>query len=130
MFIKQKEIGLNNIFLNIFEINLIGIITTYFIHFFITVIINKLTLINTLLNINKYKEKPDIIPIKIYSLNSPLLNLNTQNRIKIPVIIQNIKSCKYVIISDVLKAFLKILKQSKNIPIKKPVNIKIKKIYN
>ena len=53
------------------------------------------------------------IPIKINNLNSPLLNKNIDTSNIIPVVIPNIISSIFVIISDVLKLFLNILKISK-----------------
>ena len=47
-----------------------------------------------------------------------------------PVNIRKMKSCIYVIISNVLKLFLNIRKMSNSIPIITPVNIKLKKVYN
>ncbi len=93
-------------------------------------IINRFIVINILLNARIYKEKPDITPIKIYNLSSPLLNLNIQNSNNNPDKSQNIKSWIYVTISEVLKALRSILNISNNIPIKKPDKINTKKTYN
>ena len=55
---------------------------------------------------------------------SPLLNTNIEYNIIIPVIIQNNISSIVVIMSDVLKLFLNILKMSKTKPILIPFNTK------
>ena len=73
---------------------------------------------------------PSITAIKIYPLNSPLLNANMLYRSIIPVSIQKRKSWIYVMKSLVLKFFLIILKISNNIPILIPVRRNNKKVYN
>ena len=58
------------------------------------------------------------------------MNLKIEYNINNPVIIPNRTSSIYVTKSGVLKLFLKILKQSKIMPIKKPFNIKAIKTYS
>ena len=73
-----------------------------------------------------------IIFVKHFTLRLPASaggeNFIIENNNNNPVITPNAISWIYVIISGVLKLFLKILKQSKIIPIKKPFNIKAIKI--
>ena len=67
-------------------------------------------------------------PKNMYNRSSPLLKVNIEYSSSKPVKIQNNMSSIYVIISFVLKLFLKILKISNKIPIKKPFITNIKKI--
>ena len=85
-------------------------------------------MIYILLNISKYAINPNNIPKKIYSLNSPSVNSKIEYISISPLSIQNIMSCKFVIIFENLKLFRSILKVSNNIPINKPFNMKIKKV--
>ena len=71
-----------------------------------------------------YISKPIIIPKNMYIRISPLLKYHMLYRIKTPVKIPNKTSSTYVIMFDVLKLLLNILKKSNNIPITTPVNEK------
>ena len=114
-------------FLSHLKINLIGLTIIEFIIFFTNNIIFTLNFTKILLNVSMYSAMPRAMPKNIYSLISPLLNLNSEYKVIRPVKIQNITSSIYVIKSVVLKLLLNILKTSNKIPNIKPVNIKIKK---
>lgn len=122
-----KIIGLKIIFLNSFIKNFIGIIIIKFIIFLIIEIMKILVFIKMLLKINKYNVSPIKTPKNRNTLISPLLNFIIEYKSNNPVIIPNKTSSMYVIKSGVLKLFLRILKQSKSIPIKTPLRMKIKK---
>lgn len=81
-----------------------------------------------LLNNNKYSSNPIKTPKNKNSLISPLLNFIIEYKSNNPVIIPNKMSSIYVAKSGVLKLFLRIRKQSNEIPIRTPLRIKAKKI--
>lgn len=122
-----KIIGLKIIFLNSFIKNFIGIIIIKFIIFLIIEIMKILAFIKMLLKINKYSVSPIKTPKNRNTLISPLLNFIIEYKSNNPVIIPNKTSSMYVTKSGVLKLLLRILKQSKSIPIKTPLRMKIKK---
>ena len=117
--------GLSSSFSNNLIINFIGFIIKKSISDFKTLIIRKLIFIKILLNNSIYITIPNAIPIKIYALNSPLLNLKIEYKIISVAKIQKIISSIYVIKSVVLNDFLRILNKSNKMEIKKPFNIKI-----
>ena len=86
--------------------------------------------IKYLLKIKRWRIKPNIIPTKIYPLNSPLLKVKMLNKRMHPVTSQNRKSCTYVIMSFVLKLLRKMRNMSNTMPITIPVKINSKKMYN
>lgn len=122
-----KIIGLKIIFLNSFIKYFIGITIIKFIIFLIIEIMKILVFIKILLKINRYNVVPIKTPKNKNILISPLLNFIIEYKSNNPVIIPNKMSSIYVIKSGVLKLLLRILKQSKSIPIKTPLKMKIKK---
>lgn len=81
-----------------------------------------------LLILIRYTTIPNAIPKNIYPRISPLLTIKILNKRINADINKNIISCIYVIISDVLKHFLKILNKSNIIPIIPPISIKNKNL--
>lgn len=125
IFTNKNSVGLKIIFFNNCTINITGFIIMIEIIFFIKFMMYKLVFINILLNTSIYIITPQAIPINIYALNSPLLNLNIEYNIMTADKIQNKTSSKQVIKSLVLKDLRSILKKSNKIEIKKPFIIKI-----
>ena len=87
--------------------------------------LTEIFIINLLKN-NIYIAIPKNIPINIYNLNCPLLNLNIEYITSNADNIQNSTSSRDVIKFEVLKVLLNILNISNIIPIKTPFIMNIK----
>ena len=132
IFIKNKYIGLNRIFLINLKIALNGnvmMLIIVIINFFIIDITFTTVLIIKSLSVKIYIVKPIPKPKNIKSLKLPSEKLYIQYIMLNPVNIQNMISSTFVIKFIVLKDFLKILKKSNKIPIKIPFKVNIKNKY-